>query len=56
MFNQSTQLLEVLEESIKSSIFRGQNRLIDFLCRLIDDLSQDSQAGSVIATQAPASY
>ena len=34
----------MLEESIKSSIFRGQNRLIDFLCRLIDDLSQDSQA------------
>ena len=23
-----------MEESIESSIFRGQNRLIDFLCRL----------------------
>ena len=34
----------MLEESIKSSIFRGQNRLIDFVCQLIDDLSQDSQA------------
>jgi len=34
MLNQSTPLLEVLEESIKSSIFRGQNRLIDFLGRL----------------------
>ena len=32
------------------SILRGQNRLIDFLCRLIDDLSQDSQAGSVITS------
>jgi len=30
MLNSSTPLLEMLEESIKSSIFEGQNRLIDF--------------------------
>jgi len=39
-FPQGSNSLEkasALEESIKSSIFRGRNRLIDFQCRLIDD-------------------